>query len=223
MKMQKWTASLVAAALFVGTAGTALAAPGDNVPNSVYSDDHAEGKHKDHKKVEEDLQKAGITDVSPDYWAAGSITVLVESGLIKPDADGKINPEAPLATGEGVAVFAKVLGIASKSDDAATALAKAKDAGLVDSSATTDTAFTRVAVARLLAKALGIQPKTVASPADYPFKDFGALDPADAGILAALQAAGVFEGFEDGTFRPNEVLTVAQIATLVDRILGAKQ
>lgn len=42
-------------------------------------------------------------------------------------------------------------------------------------------------------------------------------------LLAALYDAGVFKGYEDGTFRPYNVLTRAQIAILVDRILGAQR
>jgi hypothetical protein len=69
---------------------------------------------------------------------------------------------------------------------------------------------------------LGVEPKTNINPANYPFKDFGALhNNYDLGILAALYDLGVFKGYEDGTFRPEDILTTAQLAILVDRVLGS--
>jgi hypothetical protein len=81
------------------------------------------------EKIQEELQKAGVKDVAPDHFAANSLTVLLQAGLLTPDANGHLNPEDPVTVGEGVAIFAKVLGIASKQDDVATAFAKARDAG----------------------------------------------------------------------------------------------
>jgi len=46
------------------------------------------------------------------------------------------------------------------------------------------------------------------------------VDPADAAILKALFDLGIFKGFEDRTFKPDGILTVAQIALLIDRVLG---
>ncbi|MDF2631176.1 MAG: hypothetical protein K0R39_5007 [Symbiobacteriaceae bacterium] len=248
--MRKWIAALLLAAV-VATAGTAMAAdpspgnsppgnsppgnsppgnspPGNgnprrpNVPGDVYTDQQAVGVNKPMTKVQEDLTKAGIKDVKPDMWAAGSITVLVEAGLMKPDTNGNINPEAKVGSGEGVAIFAKVLGIASKTDSDDQAMTKAKEAGLVDPNASSDRDMTRAEVARLIAAALGIAPKTVTDPADYPFADYAGTSPEDRAILAALYELGIFRGYEDKTFRPDNVLTRAEIAILIDRILGAQ-
>ncbi|HYF94762.1 MAG TPA: S-layer homology domain-containing protein [Symbiobacteriaceae bacterium] len=219
MTTRKLAASAVAAALLASVATTALAA--ETVPGAVYSDSQAAGANKPAPKVKEDLEKAGIKDVAPEHYAAGSITVLVESGLLKPDAEGKLEPEASLNTGDGVAIFAKVLGIASKEDSTDAALTKAKEAGLLTPTASAESDLPRVEVARMLAKALGAQPKTITSAADYPFADYESTSPEDRGILAALYELGIFKGFEDKTFRPDAILTKAQIAILIDRILGA--
>lgn len=72
----------------------------------------------------------------------------------------------------------------------------------------------------MIATGLGIEPKQV-SVADMPFKDFFLMSENDWGLVNALYEAGIFKGYEDGTFRPNSVLTKAQVAVLIDRILGS--
>lgn len=219
MKIRKWTTIVAAVALVATVSGTAMAA---TVPGAVYSDSQAAGANKPAQKVAEDLSKAGVTDVKVTHYAAGSITVLVESGLMKPDATGNFNPEGQLNAADGVAVFAKVLGIASKTDSNEAALAKAKEAGIARQGLGEATALRRSEVARLLATALGVTPKQGVGPDNFPFSDYRSVDPADLGILAALYELGIFKGYEDKSFRPDGVLTRAEIAILVDRILGAR-
>jgi hypothetical protein len=192
------------------------------VPGAVYSDQQATGANKPAPKVAEDLQKAGVTDVQADHYAAGPITVLLEAGLMEPDEDGSFNPDAQLDAADGVAIFAKVLGIASKTDTPEQALAKAKEAGIARDNLGAATQLRRSEVAHLLAAALGITPKSVGGPDEYPFADYATTSPEDRGILAALYELGIFKGYEDKTFRPDNVLTRAEIAILVDRILGAQ-
>ncbi len=199
--------------------GTVLAAP--TVPGAVYGDQQAQGVNKPVVQIQQDLQQAGIKDVKPTDWAAGSITVIVQAGLLKPEADGNFHPEAKLKNDEGVAVFARVLGIASKTDTPQQAMQKAKDAGIVSSSTTADKDMSRMDVARMLAKALGVTPAPVTA-ANYPFMDmYKVQSQEDLGILKALYDLGIFKGYEDKTFRPDAILTKAQIAILIDRILGA--
>jgi hypothetical protein len=231
MKNRKLIAAMVTGALVLGVAGAAVAAP--TVPGAVYGQPPftppGPPPHtppvtppRPLEKVQEDLQKAGVKDVAPDHWAANSVTVMLQAGLIAPDAQGNLNLEAHLTVEQGVAVFAKVLGVASKTDDVAAATEKAKQAGIIAAGTEGKTEFTRMDVARLLATALGVAPKMIASPADYPFHDFGAVaDRNDLGLLAALYDLGIFKGYEDGTFRPGDVLDMSQLAILVDRILGA--
>ncbi|HWI63884.1 MAG TPA: S-layer homology domain-containing protein [Symbiobacteriaceae bacterium] len=221
MTIRKWTAALTLAAV-VAMAGTAMAAP--TVPGAVYSDQQAAGTNKPVQQVQQELQQAGIQDVKPTDWFAGSVTVLVQSGLLKPAANGDFKPEAKVTGGEGIAVFAKVLGIAAKDDTADEAMTKMKEAGLVDINASIDRDMSRVEFAHLLGKALGVEVRPVTNPADYPFADFDGITPEDRGVLKALYDLGIFKGYlVDGvrTFRPGNILTRAELAILVDRILGA--
>lgn len=202
---------------------TAFAAP--TVPGAVYSDQQASGANKPVTQIQQELQQAGIKDVSPNDWFAGSITVIVQAGLLLPGEDGLFHPEAVVTNAEAISVFAKVLGIAAKNDSPEQAVAKAIGAGLVGPVSNQAGYSSRMDVARLLAKALGIEPKAITNPADFPFGDFNAFSAEDRGILKALYDLGIFKGFpeENGkaTFRPDNVLTRAQIALLIDRILGS--
>jgi hypothetical protein len=223
MTIRRWSAALVAAVVLASVAGTAMAAP--TVPGAVYSDQQATGTNKPVTQIQQELQQAGIQDVKPTDWFAGSVTVVVQAGLLAPKADGEFHPEATLTAAEGVAVFAKVLGIAAKNDTPEQAMAKAEQAGLVSPGITVDHDFSRLETAKLLATALGVEPKPVLLPSDYPFDDFNTITPVERGLLKALYDLGIFKGYpnEGGKpmFRPNDILTRAQIALLVDRILGA--
>ena len=189
------------------------------VPGTVYSDETAAGANKPVAQITEELALAGIQDVKPTDWFAGSVTVLVETGLMAPEADGTFQPEATLDTSTGVAVFAKVLGIASTTDTPEVALQKAQQAGLVEETAAPQEDLSRLGVARMLAKALGVTVVPVTSQANFPFNEFNSLSAEDRGILKALFDLGIFKGFTDGTFRPGDTLTKAQLALLVDRII----
>lgn len=216
MKTRKWATPLVAGALLVALTGSAFA---QTVPGSVYYDQHAKSVNLPQATVAAELAKAGVKDVPADNWAAGPIAVLLQSGLLAPTASGDFEPEAAVTGTEGIAVFAKVLGIASPLDTPAVAAQKAVDAGLT--TGTGGNTITRVEVARLLATALGITPKATVTEADYPFADFKFIPAADRGLMLALYEQGVFKGYEDGSFRPYGLMTRAEIAVLVDRILGA--
>jgi hypothetical protein len=220
---RRWMTALLAAVVVASVAGTAVAAP--SVPGAVYSDQQATGTNKPVTQVQQELQQAGIQDVKPTDWFAGSVTVVVQAGLLKPAADGSFQPDATLKADEGVAVFAKVLGIAAKNDTPEQAIQKAQQAGLVSGTVTADRDMNRLETAKLLATALGVEPKAIINPADYPFADYEQVSPEDRGILKALYDLGIFKGYpeENGkvTFRPENVLTRAQIALLIDRILGS--
>jgi len=223
MNLVKKIVSLVMAALiFTSITGDAIAA---TVPGAVYSDQQAAGVNKPVSQIQQELVQAGIQDVKPTDWFAGSVTVVVQAGLIAPKQDGTFQPDQTLTTAQGVSVFAKVLGIAAKTDTPEQALQKAKDAGIVSPSISSGTDMSRMDVARLLAVALGVQPSQTISPSDYPFGDYQGLTFEEMSIMKALYDMGIFKGYpsESGKpdFRPSGTLTNAEIAILVDRILGS--
>jgi hypothetical protein len=73
--------------------------------------------------------------------------------------------------------------------------------------------LTRGQLATTLARALELQRTD-----SQPFDDVAGSVHADA--IAAAAAAGVVEGFEDGTFRPQQPVTRAQLASMIARARG---
>ena len=203
MKGKRFLAIIVTLSLLVLMAGAALA----DVPTDVYG---------------EALQNHGIVDVAPQHWATAAIIHLYDAGILQGDGNGNFRPEAATRFSEGVAVIARVLGIATKGDSLDATIAKAQSAGLVTpgQGANAGRDMTRLEMAQLIAKALKIQPKAGATLAGLPFTDSASIPADQAGILAALYELGIFKGFPDGTFQASGTLTRSQIAVLVERILG---
>ncbi len=215
--LQRRSFAIIAAILAVSLmSGIATAAP--TVPGAIYGEFSAE---KLPTQIQDVLQKAGVTDVKPADWFAGSIATLLDAGLLKADAGGKVNPQKKASVGETASIFARVLGLATKTDSDSVATASMVKAGLVAGEANVNADMSRLEVARLLAKALKVSPKAIANAADYPFKDFGLVSAEDRGLLKALYDLGIFKGYPDKSFGPNDILTKAQIAILVDRLLGS--
>src|SRR5690606_5978285 len=79
------------------------------------------------------------------------------------------------------------------------------------------------ALAAGVKEALGIKDdpgaKKAATSADWPFRDGPPGQFAEEAI-AKVKAAGLMTGYEDGTFRPDQPVTRAELASVVARILG---
>lgn len=217
--MKRTAALMLVMALVLAIAAPALA---QSVPERVYG---APKGPPEARPVCENGIGPGCRpkDVPTDHWAANSIMVLVDLGLVQGREDATFDTDAKMTAGETTTLFLRVLGIRPRqaAEDehwAAPALQQAKQVGLIDEEVDPEEPMTRLQVARLLAKALGVRP-TFGRTA---FRDSWGLSLADRALLNGLYQAGVFKGFEDGTFRPTETLTRAQVAILVERILGAQ-
>ncbi|GAA3411195.1 S-layer homology domain-containing protein [Paenibacillus hodogayensis] len=83
--------------------------------------------------------------------------------------------------------------------------------GVTDSEFAPDKSITRAEFAALLVRALGL-----AAQSGSPFSDVRAND-WYAGAVATASKAGLIEGYEDGTFRPNQVISREELAVLAVR------
>lgn len=212
MKNRKLVALACAALLSLSVAATATAA---TVPSAVYG---GKGENTSAAEVKADLATYGVKDVAAEDWAAGSAVVLLQAGLVAPDANGQLNLNTTVSYATTASIFAKVLGVASKTDDEATAAAKLTNAG-VAGAPDKDGNVSRLQFAKMIAAALDVKP---AAANTLAFKDTLGISSADNALLLGLKEAGIFVGFDDGTFRADEPLTMAQVAVLMDRILSAK-
>lgn len=141
-----------AAALVISLSGTALAA-------APYADENAAGFQKPEEEVTAELYQADVRDLGADHWAAGSVTEMIPRSLMVPDGADRIYPEAAMEDQESIRVFAKALGIAGVYDDTATAVEKAKQAGILPAEGAVEGTMPRIEVARLAAKALDVAPR----------------------------------------------------------------
>lgn len=214
--MKRFTSLVLVVALLLLTTGNIFAA---TVPGSVYTD-HTE------QEMANILNGAGVKDVKATDWYAQGFASLIEAGLIKPDANGNMNPLAPLTAGDAVSLIAKAIGIAAKTDTPEVALQKAKNAGLVGAGVTTFTDMKRIDLASLVAKAFNISYISIYNKNLFPFEDFFAFTADERGMLKALHTRGFFVGYPIGNgkyeFRPYNIITKGEIVTLVARILAAK-
>lgn len=139
--------------------------------------------------VDERLAQLPPEDLTGYEWFAEEIYALYDGGLIEKDGDNCIRPYAP-------AVW----------NDAADMLER-----LIDQRPETgngEETITRAAFARLLVDSLELE-----DGSDAPFSD------TDDGAVSALAAIGAVNGYADGTFRPDQPISRAEMWVVVYRVL----
>lgn len=57
------------------------------------------------------LNQSGFSDVKPDHWAAGHITLMQRQGFMLGDTGGTFRPDAPITRAEAAAVFLRIAGM----------------------------------------------------------------------------------------------------------------
>lgn len=189
------------------------------IPNAGFSDQNTYGVNKSMLETQNDLVKAGVQDVSPSDWYAGSFTVLINNGLMSPDEQGSILPNASVTAAEGISIFAKLFGLANFNDSPSVAFSKTVQSGLVPSTLLEDQMLTRLDLARFLKLVLGMTSEPTSFTKSL-FRDVSTLSEDEIGILNAVYESRLFVGFGRDNFRPSDVVTKAEIAVLVDRILS---
>ena len=87
-------------------------------------------------------------------------------------------------------------------------------AGYEDGTFKPDNAITRQEFAVMIAKFLKIEP---VDPDNSNFTDIDDVAEWARGYVAAIEAKGITKGYEDGTFRPDNLLTRAEAATIINQ------
>lgn len=90
--------------------------------------------------------------------------------------------------------------------------------GYPDGSFRPDREVTRAEFLVMLARALGWD--DAGTPADLPFVDADRIGPWAAGAAAAAVEKGIVGGYPDGSFRPDEPVTRAEMAVMIARVPG---
>ncbi len=183
--------------------------------------------------VSQDLQALQGMAPFPDligHWAASAVMTLKAQGIISGYPDGNFHPSDQvtradmavmlalakhLAPSSGTSVFPDV----SSGYWAAGAIGAARAAGYLqgypDGSFRPGQGISRAEAAVLLDKAFPLQDSGGASKTS--FTDVNSSFWA-AGAIARLSLAGI-NGYPDGTFRPNEIMTRAEAAVMLDKMV----
>jgi len=170
------------------------------------------------------------------HWAEQVIMKAAKAGWVIGDGDGTFRPDRLLTHAEAAMLLARVLGIPPRTENPSTGfaddeaipdwaratVAALRERGLLignpDGTFRPDQPLTRAEAAMLLARALGIPPRT--ENPSTGFADDEAIPDWARATVAALAQAGYLSGYEDGTFRPDQPITRAEAVALISRIAG---
>lgn len=184
------------------------------------------------------------------HWGGESVQEMQNLGILAGYADGTFQPDKALTQGELAVIISRLLEVRQGSDDQDFEDQDFEDQDLEDDEATVDDenlsdvpAWAKAAVHKgfqkhylnlkrfhsgvqcdrltavvAIAKALELEPVTDFS--NNPFKDRGLISDEDYGYLLALYKAGYINGYPDGNFNPNNLLSRVQIANIIAKLLN---
>jgi hypothetical protein len=224
MVLKKALATGLAFAMIM-TSGTAALAQGNG--NGSY----------DNTKVEIHLT---FDDLKSAEWAVRYIASLASKRVFDGYEDGTFKPDNTVSRVEAITAAVRLMGLRSQAESSAEMNTKLnfKDANAIPSWAVGYVAvalendlFTesddmvqpqkagdRLWATTLLVKALKLDAQAKAKMnATLPFKDAKQIPAGSVGYVAVAIEKGLVDGFEDNTFRPNQPVTRAQLAALLDR------
>ena len=145
-------------------------------------------------------------DVPAEAWYYAYVTRLAEAGVINGFPDGTFRPAGTLTWAQAMKLLlcahedlADVVGAGWD----ATAMGKAAELGLCDAAQASTAEITRLEFCKAAAKLFAVTGTA------------GAFSDCDDADVLALVDFGVINGFPDGTFRPAETLTRAQISKII--------
>ena len=161
-----------------------------------------------------------FSDVPYDSWFYEDVMALTDSGVIGGYPDGTYRPTKNVTTGEALKMILLASGY-PEPEQAASHWARgylnfAIDQGFLtryEDISDLDVPMTRGLVAKLAANALGLTADGVT----------GTFTDTDSSYVEALYAAGIVDGYPDGTFRPGASVTRAEIAAIVHRIYNSRE
>lgn len=167
-----------------------------------------------------------FTDIAG-HWAEESIIELAGRGLINGFDDNTFRPEAPVTRAQFTKMLVDLDGLNMNTsvrifEDVPTdswyapCVTAAYAAGIVQGDGTyfrPDSSITREEMAVMAARCLDMT-----ASAQVDFSDSGSVSDWARDAVNALAAAGVINGFEDGTFRPGGISTRAEAAVILERL-----
>ncbi|SDD72112.1 S-layer homology domain-containing protein [Paenibacillus sp. UNCCL117] len=176
-------------------------------------------------------------------WAARYIASLASKQVFEGYEDGTFQPRKTITRIEAITAAVRLMGLRdqAESDAAKQANLNFSDANKIkekygwavgyvsvalqndlftetDAAVQPDKEADRLWATTLLVKALKLQDEAKSKMnAKLPFKDAGKIPAGSVGYVAVALERGLIDGYEDNTFRPNQQVTRAELAALLDR------
>ncbi|ALS25414.1 SLH domain-containing protein [Paenibacillus naphthalenovorans] len=163
------------------------------------------------------------------HWAEKEMRQWIDKGLLSGYSDGTYKPDQSISRAEFFTLvnrsfhFSQEASVSftdlSASHWAVSEIARAQAAGYVsgypDGTIHPDQQISREEAAVVLKNVLKLQENAAGAET---FKDAAQFAGWSKGSIGALAAKGYLSGYEDGTFKPNNAMTRAEIVVLLDRI-----
>ncbi|MGI2297323.1 S-layer homology domain-containing protein [Paenibacillus sp. GXUN7292] len=171
-------------------------------------------------------------DLASGHWAFPSIQYLVKKGLLNGYPDGSFKPDLAMKRSEVTAMLVRMLGLhlaeGSTFDDVSDShwakpyIEAAFSNGLVqgngDGKFAPDQSITREQMVVLIVRALGLTGEGTA----LTFTDSNKTASWATASLRLAVEHGIIEGYPDGSFRPDAVLTRAAASAMMEKVLSMK-
>ncbi|MBP1965555.1 S-layer homology domain-containing protein [Paenibacillus aceris] len=231
---KKAVAAGLALVMMLGS-GTAAMAEGNNKNKGRHDDDR-----KDNKKIELHLT---FNDLKNSEWAMRYIASLASKRVFEGYDDGTFKPQNTVSRIEAITAAVRLMGLRDQAESPAKMSTKLnfKDANQIpawavgyvavalendlfsetDDMVNPQKVSDRLWATTLLVKALKLDADAKAKMNTVlPFTDAKQIPAGSVGYVAVARERGLVDGFEDNTFKPNQPVTRAQLAALLDRVGG---
>ncbi|WP_063891972.1 S-layer homology domain-containing protein [Paenibacillus sp. Soil787] len=232
--MKKFVTTGLVFTMVMGGASAAFAKGNDH-------DDHGKGGNKNNFKMQSNIQiNLNFNDMKSAEWALRYIASLSSKRVFEGYEDGSFRPSNTVSRIEAITAAVRLMGLRDKAESAEEMQTKLnfKDADKVpswavgyvavalendlfsesDDSVQPNKPADRLWATTLLVKALKLdtEAKTKMN-STLTFKDASKIPAGSIGYIEEAIEKKLIDGFEDNTFRPNQPVTRAQLAALLDR------
>jgi len=163
------------------------------------------------------------------HWAQEYIAYLNDRGIMEGYPDGTFKPDAPITKAEFITLINRAFGLSKTTyinySDVSTSkwyyneIAKAKASDYMftfSQQVRPDKNLIREEAAAMFGRLLGLT-----SSAAVPFDDRSAISTYAASYITAVAEAGIINGYPDGTFKPKNEITRAEVAKVLCTTVGS--
>ncbi|MBP1993064.1 S-layer homology domain-containing protein [Paenibacillus eucommiae] len=166
------------------------------------------------------------------HWAEKTLGEWLTKGWIRTDSEGSVQPDRPILRGEMIAFANRAFGLTEKADiafsdlsvsdweydEVSIAVKTGYIQGYEDGTIRVRNKITRQEIAALIAGMLELQMNAGRKPNESAtFKDHAQIASWSDKAVASMTAHNIIDGYEDGSFRPNEWVTRAEAIVMLDR------